>query len=114
MSEPMDENAEAQRRAALSRWDNEGGAEAEPPPLGVPPLGEAELIKLRVRVIALENLLLALLTSGSDRQLQAVRDMAIHLAPRQGFTQHPLTLQAAAQMNDLASRADILRGPRTL
>ena len=53
-----------QRQAALSRWDNEGGAGPCGPQKGqisaeaqseVPELTNAELVQLRVRVIALEN-----------------------------------------------------------
>ena len=65
MSEPVQE-----RYRALSRWDNEGGAGprgsqpggiAEDELSAAPPLTEAELVHLRVRVIALENLVIALL-----------------------------------------------------
>ena len=52
----------------LSTWDDEGAkksldAEAFSSP---PELTNAELVHLRVRVIALENLVIALLTQGSD------------------------------------------------
>ena len=56
------------RLSALSRWDNEGGAfpaaarEAHPDP---PDMRNAELVLLRVRVIALENLLIAVLAKAS-------------------------------------------------
>lgn len=52
-------------RRALGRWDNEGGATGAGPQQdvhrvevqpGVPPLTNAELVQLQVRVIALENL----------------------------------------------------------
>lgn len=67
------------RRRALSRWDNEGGATLAVAPeahAGVPDMTNAELVLLRVRVIALENLLIAVLAEGSDRQRQAARDVA--------------------------------------
>ena len=98
---------------ALSRWDNEGGAG----PHGsqehsldvalskVPPLSNAELVQLQVRVIALENLMIMLLAEGSDRQLELAREMAAYISPRPGFTHHPLTLRAAAHMVDLVDRA---------
>jgi hypothetical protein len=92
------------RRMALSRWENEGGAlcgEAA----DVPPLTDAELVQLHVRVIALENLLITLLTGASDGQLQLARDMAAYISPRPGFTAHPLTLHAAAEMISLLERA---------
>ena len=96
------------RRRALSRWDNEGGAIAliaSDALLDVPDMSNAELVQLRVRVIALENLVIAMLSEGTDRQLQIARDMASYIAPRTGFTQHPLTKQGAHHMTDLVDRA---------
>jgi hypothetical protein len=102
-----------QRLKALSRWDNEGGAgphrTQEHPldvdPAKIPPLTNAELVQLRVRVIALENLMILLLAEGFDQQLGLAREMATYLAPRAGFTPHPLTVQAAAHIGDLVDRA---------
>jgi hypothetical protein len=68
-------------------------------------LKNAELVRLQVRVIALENLLIALLSDASDRQLALARDMAAYISPRPGFTPHDLTLHAAAQMIHLIERA---------
>ena len=74
-----------QRQMALSRWDNEGGAGPRGPQKGpfsaearceVPELTNAELVQLRVRVIALENLVISLLAEASDRQLDLIREMA--------------------------------------
>ena len=99
---------------ALARWDNEGGAPArEPLPVGTasgsrdaePALTNAELVQLRVRVIALENLLLVLLAQASDGQLSVARERAAYICPRPGFTRHPLTLHAAAQMLHLVGHA---------
>ena len=101
------------RRRALSRWENEGGATAYPqldPNVEVPELTNAELVHLRIRVIALENLVIALLAEGSDRQLAAAREMAGYISPRPGFTPHPLTLQAADHMVELVDRAVHYRG----
>ena len=105
-----------QRQSALSRWDNEGGAG----PYGsqkhgvelneIPPLTNAELVQLRIRVIALENLVIMSLAEGSDTQRELAREMATYISPRSGFTQHPLTIQAAAHMNDLVDRAIHYRG----
>src|SRR5438477_12772220 len=98
------------RQMALSRWDNEGGAGPQGPQGGmlsaemeseVPELTNTELVQLRVRVIALENLVITLLAQASDRQLDFAREMAAYISPRPGFTQHPLTVRAAAQMIDL-------------
>jgi hypothetical protein len=104
------------RQMALSRWDNEGGAGPLHPPEGllsgdmVPPLTNAELLQLRIRVIALENLVITLLAESSDRQLDLARKMAAYISPRPGFTHHPLTIRAAAQMIHLVERAGHFRG----
>ncbi len=95
-------------RRALSRWDNEGGAIASDlheTLADVPGMTHAELVQLRIRVIALENLLIAVLSESPDRQLQIARDMAGYISPRPGFTQHPLTIRAADHMTDLVDRA---------
>ena len=70
------------------------------------PLTNAELVQLRIRVIALENLVIALLAEAPDRQLALARGMAIYISPRTGFTPHPVTLQAADEMRSLVDRAD--------
>jgi len=110
--------ASQQRRRALSRWDNEGGA-GPCGPLGdigcgdvqseIPELTNAELVQLRIRVIALENLVITLLAEASDRQLELAREMAAYISPRPAFTQHPLTIHAAAQMIRLVERAGHFR-----
>ena len=104
-----------QRQMALSRWDSEGGAG----PYGSqhsgevlsadPELTNAELVQLRIRVIALENLAIAILAEASNRQLELVREMATYISPRPGFTQHPLTIHAATQMISLVERAGHFR-----
>ncbi len=101
------------RQTALSRWDNEGGSgpdgaqESTHPEAtsAVPELTNTELIQLRVRVITLENVVIALLAGASDRQLENIRERAAYIAPRPGFTQHPLTTKAAGHMIDLVHRA---------
>ncbi len=101
------------RLKALSRWDNEGGAGPDGPQehsldvdlSEIPPLTNAELVQLRVRVIAVENLMIMMLAEGSDRQFALAREMAAYISPRPGFTHHPLTTQAAAHMVDLVERA---------
>ena len=100
------------RQRALSRWDNEGGAvdaEAMAEHRDVPDMTNVELVLLRVRVIALENLLIAVLAEESDRQRQAALDMADAIMPREGFTQHPLTIRAAQHMSSLIERAERTR-----
>ena len=107
-----------QRQMALSRWDNEGGAgpcgpqEGSIPddaPFEVPPLTNAELVQLRIRVIALENLVITLLAEASERQIALAHEMAGYISPRPGFTHHPLTTHAAARMMDLVERAGHFR-----
>ena len=103
------------RQKALSRWDNEGGATRQGPQEGlnvpraeatdIPQLTNAELVQLRVRVIALENLVIALLAKADDRQIALTREMAAYVSPRPGFTHHPLTIHAASHMIDLVERA---------
>jgi len=62
-------------------------------------------VQLRIRLIALENLMIMLLAEGSDRQMELAREMAAYISPRPGFTHHPLTVQAGAHMVDLVDRA---------
>ena len=61
-----------QRQQALSRWENEGGATgpivaaaADKEQIPAPEMSNAELVALRVRVIALENLMISLLATAS-------------------------------------------------
>jgi hypothetical protein len=101
------------RQKALSRWENEGGSLS--PPLDsrieLPPLTNAELVQLRVRVIAIENVVIALLARVSDGDLELVREMAAFITPRAGSTQHHLTVQAASEMIGLLQRAVQCRAP---
>lgn len=100
------------RLGALSRWDNEGGSiatAAQDAYSDVLDMTNAELVLLRVRVIALENLLISVLAEGSDQQRQAAREMADMISPRIGFTQHSLTIRAAQHMTDLVDRANHFR-----
>jgi hypothetical protein len=68
-------------------------------------LTNVELAQLRMRVIALENLMIALLAVSPDRKRNLARDMAAYISPRAGFTRHPLTLRAARRMLRLVERA---------
>jgi hypothetical protein len=103
-----------QRKVAHSRWDCEGGAEPSRPQVHALPgevrsaklqLTNNELAQLRIRVIALENLVIALFADAPDRQLKLVREMAAYVSPRPGFTRHSLTINAAAQMIHIVERA---------
>ena len=117
MPSRRDSRAPQQRQPALSRWENAGGAldaaRPGPPPTGAPgsrlDVTNAEYAELRTRVIALENLVMALLAAGSDRQRELARDMAPYIMPRPGYTPHPLTIHAAELMTDLVARAERFR-----
>ena len=69
------------------------------------PLQNAELVRLRSRVVALENAMVALLSEATEPQRQRVREMAAYISPRPGFTRHPVTIRAAALMVNLKARA---------
>ena len=75
----------------------------------IPELTNAELVQLRIRVIALENLVIMLLAHASDRQLDLAREMSTYISPRSGSTHHLLTVNAAAHMIDLVERAGRFR-----
>ena len=111
-------DAAQQYEMALSRWDNDGGAGPGRKQKGlisgevqseIPQLTNAQLVQLRIRVIALENLVITLLAEASERQLRLAREMATYISLRPGFTHHPLTIHAAGQMIDLIERADHFR-----
>ena len=79
-------------------------------PTTEPLLTQAEQMQLHVRVIALENLVIALLASATEHQLDCAREMAAYISPRVGATAHPLTTHAAAEMVSLVERAIHFRG----
>ncbi len=113
-----DPSTHALRHRALSRWDDEGGAivavaVADEAHEDAPDMTNAELVLLRVRVIALENVLIAVLAEGSDRQRQTALEMADVISPRVGFTQHPLTTRAAQHMSNLVERANRVRAAQS-
>jgi hypothetical protein len=68
--------------------------------------------QLHVRVIALENLLISLLSHCSTSQQDAARDMAEHISPRPGHTDHPLTVHAAVEIRHLVGRARHIQAER--
>ena len=114
---PASDERAAHLRRALQRWDNEGGARpgspatatatatADPGTAAVPPLGNAELVQMQTRVIALENVVIAMLVQATDAQLDLIRAMADYISPRPGFTPHPLTIGAAGEMISLIERS---------
>jgi hypothetical protein len=81
------------------------GKHSRAPTTGNPELTNTELVQLRIRVIALENLVTALLAGAPERQHDLARSMATQISPRPGMTSHPLTTQAASHMNELVDRA---------
>ena len=75
-------------------------------------LSDTELEQLRIRVVALENIVIALLATASARQIDLVRKMAAHISPRPGFTQHRVTVHAAVEVLSLVERAEPFRSRR--
>lgn len=106
----------SQLEAALFRWENEGGACARrllaesAKPIDITQSISTELEHLRVRVIALENLLISLLSQAPERPRALGREMATFISPRPGFTPHTRTLAAAAEIVHLVERAQHFKG----
>ena len=106
--------SETGKAGALSRWEDEGGAlpcgpqealAADCEKWDISPLSDAEIIQLRIRVIALENMVLGLLSKASADQLAAIEEIAEFISPRVDAKPHPLTLHAATQMEHFVERA---------
>lgn len=106
-----------QLQKAISRWENEGGADGDQA-LQSSKSGEmqmqvnltnAELVQLQIRVIALENLVVALFAGAADQTPEIARAMASYISPRLGCTPHHLTIHAAAQMMHLVKRSTLFR-----
>jgi hypothetical protein len=101
---------------ALSRWENEGGAFSSIPSVAceVPQEGDSslrtELDHMRIRLIAIENLLIVLLAQSNDEPRELGDEMANYISPRPGATAHRTTLEAAAQMRHLLKRAQHFEG----
>ena len=72
-------------------------------------IGDAEDGNLVIRLIALENIIVALLADAPESQSQLVRDMASYISPRPGKTPHRLTIEAARNMLALVERAEQYR-----
>ena len=97
-------------RRALGRWENEGGSTGgwshpEQAATVAGEIGDAEIANIRVRLIALENLVVALLAEAPERQSELVREMARYISPRPGVTPHRLTIEAARNMLAIVERA---------
>lgn len=72
-------------------------------------IGDAEEGNLAARLIALENIIVALLADAPESQSERVREMARYISPRPGKTPHRLTIEAARNMLALVERADHYR-----
>lgn len=72
-------------------------------------IDDAEAGNLRVRLIALENLVVALLARAPESQSELVREMAAYISPRPGATPHRLTVEAARNMLALVERAALYK-----
>ena len=108
-------------RRAIGRWDNEGGSlraghgdmqAPENPATVVGEIGDAEAANIRVRLIAIENIIVALLANASDDRLELIREMAEFISPRPGMTPHRLTIEAARNMLAIIERAEHYRKNR--
>jgi hypothetical protein len=63
------------------------------------------MVCLRSRVIALENIVVAMLAGGSHDQRAIVHDMAMFVRPPLDAVQDRLTMHAADLMDHLTDRA---------
>ena len=75
-------------------------------------IGDAEGGNIKVRLIALENLVVALLASAPENQSEFVSEMAKFISPRPGNVPHRLTIEAARNMLALVERATHYRDTR--
>lgn len=95
---------------AIGRWENEGGAskgglDANQTHTVAGEIGDVEEGNIRVRLIALENIVVALLANTPGEPHELVREMAAYISPRPGMTPHRLTVEAARNMLALVERA---------
>lgn len=72
-------------------------------------LGESERVQLRIRLIAMESVLITLLSKASAPQLELARDMASYVSPRRASTRRHMT-HTATQICRLVWRAGQIRG----
>ena len=75
-------------------------------------IGDAEDGNMLVRLIAVENIIVALLADASESQSERVREMARYISPRPGSTPHRLTTEAARNMLAILERAARFREMR--
>src|SRR3546814_17475659 len=102
-------NVDAAHDRAIGRWENHGGSSAglhqQQMQTVAGEIGDAEASNLRARLIALENLVVALLAGAPDGQSVLVREMAAYISPRPGATPHRLTVEAARNIPAPLERA---------
>ncbi|MEO5613171.1 MAG: hypothetical protein ABIT68_10585 [Sphingomicrobium sp.] len=113
----FDPDREEIHRRAIGRWETEGGSldgslHHEHGATVAGEIGDAEDGNIKVRLIALENLVVALLAEAPESQSELVREMARFISPRPGMTPHRLTTEAARNMLALVERAAHYRGTR--
>jgi hypothetical protein len=106
-----------ERQKALASWDNEGGAGPDGPQKhdqsgdfsnSANNHSDAQIEHLHARVIALENLVIALLAHAPDGQRDLARASAATITPRPEAAPHLATIQAARQMLSMVERAERL------
>lgn len=68
--------------------------------------GHAELVRMRIRMIALENIVLAILARSDDGVRQKIRERAAEIHPRDGAAAHPLTEHAGDEILRLLARSE--------
>lgn len=104
-----------QLKKAISRWENEGGADADEvaresessTDRSHVELTNAELVQMQIRIIALENLVTALFAGAPEAVATLARELADCISPRAGHTAHHLTVHAASHMLHLIRRSEI-------
>ncbi len=64
---------------------------------------------MRVRLIAIENILVALLANAPEDLIDLVSEMSAFISPRPGATPHRLTIEAARNMMAIVERAEHYR-----
>lgn len=105
---PVSNDAPGIRHDVPSVWGHDDCALSAPvqgPAGPLPVITNDDLVALRVRVIALENILIAVLAEGSEAQRQTARDMSDVLSTPRDVWSDPLTIRAAHHMVGVIHRA---------
>src|SRR3546814_5286191 len=96
-------NVDAAHDRAIGRWENDGGSSAglhqQQMQTVAGEIGDAEASNLRARLIALENLVVALLAGAPDGQSVLVREMAAYISPRPRSEEHTSELQSLMRIS---------------